>query len=834
MKKIYLIVSIILASFVMSIFASLITASPAYAKNQFLGDCKNQDNKYYTKSVQIDPNSAYVGDTVRFTVKIAVYNGYSFVKWPGWNTVTLTQGTRTVPSWKWGFPPGGFNLSVDTGRILMKSDTTGDTCWVNNKTITGTGWYAPPQPTAVNYTTNYNSGRWDTDVTVNFRVTHMVNGSTYKLNGTVNFYYYGKDYLIPEQAPISNGYGSITIPRSHVVFTVCNRNWQPSAPWDMILKNSLVSCDSTWFLGSNMYKTGWIDALIGVKPGQINLTYATKYMSGLNGIAGIAFTPNEPLRWLPSLNAIPHGFVIDTPGTDSQTWGGANGAPGLTGVSRAGEDSRNLQRLDKACAQSATSTTLCNGWKPYEGKKYGSGAYAWYALRINNFANQTAYYINCEPEGGGRVKFKYYDYGQGAYNASFYDNTLMTHKQQGIRFNLEPPAMSSLTPSATGILGGFEGGSSPDRWDILKPARDTGSFWPVVITGGFTSVFSLTPDGFNRYQNWGNYTGELGNASCVYPYASAWLPSTTTLSLPSSQIVNGQYLFSTAMPVRLGSLDVRGGSGADNRTLPATPVRIELRGPENVNVSVYCLSGGNSSACINQAVRTMRVPGDYTIRACWTGGVVGGGVHRIFTGSCSNTVSFKVYETFACTFPEDAANNITIGPDAQGQTITGNSGGSPKIVRSGDKIRVTYPNVTTNNFKGLVSVPAPPAGNPQIKGRTRIVAGSNPFESSDVRLYKVSGGSTVEINSNRGSSLEWNDGIETANPVHYISYYWPSAQTASGRASIQIERRIWIWAQAFDPRQPATSPPVTQWWSCDTSDSPHSAWIQIINSQLDK
>lgn len=787
--------------------------------------CKRSTGTFISiNSTWTNPGSVYLSEAATGYVRISANNGYSFDRRNGSNYATRSAydsyiGENQVVRRAVGkfITIDVFRISIPSFDIKVYSDTSNSSCWVNVGSQTAEGTVNKPENIDLSWSVS--GGRaWNDPVTVTFRVTNK-DGSGPTPTGEINFDYSGiREGIQYDRIPI-NGVRSVTIPSNVVSFSAFDRGCRGGSIWDFVFGGNILYCSSTWF-GTQL------------TPDPYPINQSTKFLTGHNAIAYVEFITGNRYIWNGGSEANPWNpgdkaesiWQMNSPTQSSNLFGTASSnTSGIPNVSKAGTIEKNIPRINKSCVNSST----CDGWKPYT--KYSNGSYAWYALRANNFSYKSsgnivnsAFFLNCEPEGNGRVSFQYYDYGQGVYDPYMYKQYMMNNKGQS--FNLKDPAHGLHSVYETGILGGFDNynSASNDRWDIILPATNP---WGEALSTQQNFVTMM-----HVVQRWGGGTAP----SCVYPSPRAWLPSTTTMTLPSSQFINGRYIFSTAMPVSLGSLDVRGGSGADNRTLPANPVTIQIRGPINRDVNVYCLSSANPSNCVRQAVTRLTTAGDYTIRACWNGGVTGGGVHRIFTGSCSGTISFRVYETFSCDFPETPANNITIGPDAQGQVFSGVQGGTPQIVRSGDKIRVTYPNVTLANFKGLVSVPSPPAGEPQIKGRTRIADGSNPTSSSDVRLYDASG---REIDPGRGNSLEWNDGIEIANPVHFISYYWPSAITASGRASIQIERRIWVYATAFDPAKGATAPPDTQYWSCSSvgsRDIPHSAWIQIINSQLNQ
>ena len=798
----------IVATLALTMLAMVLPNNAANA----ISNCATFDDKFYTSSVGAYPSSAYAGDTVTVTSVIktkawASGNGYySFSSSGGnvsWKTTSYISKNASVVQARYGLGTATIYNSGFTIYSYRNNGTLSNSCFVPyaTKSYTANINIIPPVKPSVSWSISKQGSthRWNDSITVYFNLSNSASGL---LDFDLYGYSRGAGATIPiDNVPINNGSGSVTLPSSMLSFNVFDAECANAGGW---FWDSQQSCSSTY----------WNNA------GTTIVSNANRYLHGSNGISSIDYRSSDTRRWYNNTgNASGYPgagltWTLQSPiqVSDSSLYptAVANGDPNIGGISKAGTISKTLPRISSSsCAKNQIS---CDGYLAYA--KIGNGSYAWYALPMNNYATQ-AFFINCEPEGGGNVTFNYYDYGQADYNGSFY-NTMMTNKDK--TFNIKQPmsAEGYLGGSQNGILSGFP--KSTDRWDTVL---NQGSSWLPGI--GFNN-----PNTFS--QNWGNYLNTMGNPSCGYPRASAWMPSTTTISLPQSQWNDtaGKYVFSTVMPVKLATLEVRGGSGADNRTLYANPITIEVVGPPGRSRTTPCQSA--AVACSNIAIPggAFTTPGDYQVRACWGGQTSPGVQSRVFLPSCSGYISFKVYQTFACDFPENSTNNITIGPDAQGQVITGNNTSGPKIVRSGDKILVTYPNVTINNFKGLVDVPAPPAGSPQIKGRTRIVSGSDPYANSDVRLYDASGN---EINSNRGG-LEWNNNIEIANPINFISYYWPSSLSAGGRASIQIERRIWVWATAFDPTQPNTSPPVTQWWSCDTTDTPHSAWIQIINSQL--
>ena len=806
----------------------LMLVMPTNNANAVGGYCSNPNNLAYVSKVTATPASQYKGEPVQIS---GVLTAKKWANGGGYYTFNAKSTQRSVGPVSVNMPTGWYSITTLTmynGDIQMYSyrnnGTLSNQCVIKarsfsfSKTVT----VKPPEDIDISWTVSRERA-WNSPVSITFTVRNK-SGIGPTPQGYINFDYSGIREGLQKDGIRIIGSTTYSVPINQVAFNAYDEGCRGASIWDFMFGGNILYCSSSWYNVHN-----------GLSQNAIN--GGNKYLTGHNAIAYVDFISSNNNIWNNGVEANPWNpgdkaesiWQMNSPRQPSDLWGTASAnSASVANLSRAGTAEKQLPRLNRSCA---TTQTNCDGWSAQG--RYGNGAYAWYALRINNFNGQNitpsqgsnrAFFLNCEPEGNGVVRFQYYDYGQGIYDPAMY-NTMMNNKSQV--FNLKDPAHGWGATSQTGILGGFENYRtiSNDRWDIVAPiSNGYGASGPQM---NYVS-------GLDKIQYWGGTTNSLGNASCGYPSPRAWVVSNTTMTLPSSQFVNGRYIFSTAMSIRLGSLDVRGGAGADNRTLPANPVTIQIRGPINRDVNVFCLANSNAANCIGQAITRLGTAGDYTIRACWNGGVTGGGVHRVFTGSCSGFIPFRVYETFSCDFPETPENNITIGPDAQGQTISGVQSGTPQIVRSGDKIRVTYPNVTLANFKGLVSVPSPPAGEPQIKGRTRIADGSNPSSSSDVRLYDASG---REIDPGRGSSLEWNDGIEIANPVHFISYYWPSAINASGRTSVQIERRIWVYATAFDPAKGATAPPDTQYWSCSSvgsRDMPHSAWIQIINSQLNQ
>ena len=839
MRLTKIIIGSILASLIMTALMLIMPNDKAHAINY----CSDLDGKFsLSGSLRANPGAQYLGETVSVSGTLRAKewpSGRGYFSFSNVRGNSYSQTNTTAPITRYGVsvtrdpysrvPTAGRATIGNTGFWVYSYSKTDrnykQSCYVSSNSKTYVAPVTILYPENIDLSWTVSRGRaWNDPVSITFTVTNK-DGSGPTPQGRIDFDYSGIKEGIPYNYNyLSNGKVSVPITMSHIAFNAYDRGCTGGSIWDFIFGGNILYCKSSWYNLHNGFSQNAING-------------GNKYLTGHNAIAYVEFISSNRNIWNGGNEANPWNpgdkaetiWQMNSPRQSTNLLGTATGnTASIPNVSRAGTAEKQLPRLSRTCA---ANQTTCDGWTAQG--RYGSGAYAWYALRINNFNGQNitpssgsnrAFFLNCEPEGNGVVRFQYYDYGQGIYNPTMY-SLMMNNKSQ--TFNLKDPSHGYGATSEIGILGGFENyrSISGDRWDIVAPISN--------LNGALGPQLNYA-NGLDKIQSWGGTTSSLGNASCGYPSPRAWVASNTTMTLPASQFVNGRYIFSTAMSIRLGSLDVRGGSGADNRTLPANPVTIQIRGPINRDVNVFCLANSNPANCIGQAVTRLNVAGDYNIRACWNGGVTGGGVHRVFTGSCSGFIPFRVYETFSCDFPETPENNITIGPDAQGQIITGTQGGTPQIIRSGDKIRVIYPNVTLANFKGLVSVPAPPAGEPQIKGRTRITDGSNPFSSSDVRLYDATG---REIDANRGSSLEWNDGIEIANPVHFISYYWPSAITASGRASIQIERRIWVYATAFDPAKGATAPPDTQYWSCSSvgsRDIPHSAWIQIINSQLNQ
>lgn len=830
MKFLKLLIVGLLLGLVATVAMLLLPSNKAEAAIQY---CSTWNDKVSVNYHYVSPTSVYAGQQVnayaRFDTKFKSDGSGRYI-FDSTDRMYLYQnkyGITANPA-GWGWMGSWANIDLSWGGFIV-NEYDNDNNLVNQCRIK---WSAIPthdiaiiksaQYINVGKPKIYTGYKWNDYVDVKVYVSSS--DPSYQPQGEITMDFYGAPDIVHKlRASVSGNYATVRIPREWIAFNVFDQGscagtgnfWDWAAFWD-----SAESCSSSFWKGTSYIRNN------------------QRYMKGVNRISSVDFRTYNPNIWRDNTGnwagkpgdagTWQMGYPTQ-PRSSSELWNTAVANGGQNdGLSVAGTTTKTLTtRLNAACAKSSSS---CNGWTSYG--KYGSGSYAWYALKVNSLNHSGsgysslnsnyAYFINCEPEGGGRVTFKYYDYGQSTWTDYMYDR-MRTNKDK--TFNVGNPfgGRGNGTTPSNGILEGFGvDGISSDRWDVAGGI--TGIYGHAL--GGWLS----TANGSEWSQNWGNYVGELGNGTCAYPYPSAWMPSNISISLPASQYAPsvGTYVYSTVMPVSLENLSVMGGSGADYRALNASPVTINVTGPNGRSRTTNCHAG--ATTCINTAIPggPFTAPGDYSVQACWNGQTSPGVYSRVFYGGCSNVVSFRVYQTFACDFPENAPNNITIGPDSQGQVITGDNTNSPKIIRSGDKILVTYPNVTLSNFKGLVATPSPPAGELQIKGRTRIATGSNPYANSDVRLYNAS---QNEIDANR-SGLEWNNGNEISNPVNYISYYWPSAISSSGRGSIQIERRIWVWATAFDPTQPITSPPVTQYWSCNTTDMPHSAWIQIINSQL--
>lgn len=795
----------------------LMLVMPTSNANAAIGYCSNPNDLAYISSFTASPASQYRGEQVKLSGILTAK------KWPsgnGYYRFSNQKKTSEVVTYR-NISTGASNIvsyTYTNGPLYMYSyknnGTLSNTCIIKANSFTfkqivtvKPAETVDPKVTGISGTSDWNS-------------TPVVYLNMNTTGGQIPYGRLSYELNLPGgptgSIRVTGNSVAIPMPRNMVNFSV----YAPSecSSW-LVVGNFKIdmTCRNEWFNN-------------GQSSGTISYGQRTAHLVGANTFTHIKFTPDNKNIVAPANKMeLWWEYYIWEQGrikqvSNSQLWSTAvaNGSRQLDGLSKAGSITKTLPEIDRSCAKTSTN---CNNWQAYA--KVGSGSYSWYALQLKS-ASAYSLFMNCEPEGGGNVTFKYYDYGQSNYPMSYY-NTMKVSKDY--TFNLRPPGEGESLGAGgghLGLLGGF--GSKPsagtrpimyegwygDKWDTVFANNLISGYGPIILS-----------------QPWGNYLSEMGNPSCSYPYPSAWVPSTTSISLPSSQWnpTAGTYVYSTVMPVKLASLEVRGGYGANNRSLNANPITIEVVGPDGRTRTTSCHASG--TACYNLAIPggAFKTEGNYSVRACWSGQTSPGINSRVFRGSCSGWINFRVYQTFACNFPEDGSNNITLGPDAQGQIIPGNATGTLQIIKSGDKIRVTYPNVTANNFKGLINTPTPPAGEPQIKGRTRLTSGSDPSAPSDVRLYNASG---AEIDANR-TGLEWNNGLEVANPVNYISYYWPSAITASGRNTVQIERRIWIWATAFDPTKPNTAPPETQWWSCDASnDMPHSAKVQIINSQLNE
>lgn len=754
----------------------------------------------------------------------------------------------------------------------------GRTANLNNSYITGPGWYYVTNPNIRVYRYNTDKNEYDGSCVIpggmvkaytsvatmpqqNVQVNVWVSWgrawndgvtvySTVYGNGSRRVGAYGKveakfnDKFITIW--IDNGMGSANLQKDRINFNVYDKGCDASNPLDIVFGGGhILNCTSSWWNLGQTERVTFNDLHLTGANYINNATFYSDNESVWHGGWGVGgmydYQTQDWLRW--KMGAPGKSVNLESDAVNNKAYGQLWDT-GM--ISYSGVETRNLTRInsqkDYSPMECSDDFTPLNSYGQCVKATFGSKAYAWYALPGDS-KHYGIYLFNCQPEGNGMASFKYFDYGQvKTLQWSNQYNGMRAHKNYV--YNIEkiksggfaspdsfyPEILgnfSSLKPSVSGW--GFIG--APDLWDTIAPNSTPAS---LPWTGAANS----------------------GSASCAYPYPSAWVGSQVDISLPASDYngAAGTYVYSTMTPVKLASLSVTKPTNPDARSLNADPVTIYISGPDGKTRTTNCHA--NATTCYNLNLGTYSKAGDYTIRACWNG-------DRVFTGACSNTVSFRVYPVFTCDFPK-AGKNIGI-TDANGNYYTGDA----TIVKGNNPLKLTFPNVDQSDVQGIIEWNAPPAGYSNIIGQTGLTPTSSPGTGTDgkaeVKLFWDAAG-TREVKrpamsvalpmadgSNGGTASRWGQGNYDVNNVwsdgqpeaavpsqQYMSFFWPSKEIGRNldgtpkRQTLQVVRYLQMYGTAFDFGTDVR--PRTGWHSCTNSNSnsgnPVSGNLTIISGQL--
>lgn len=785
----------------LSTIISVMTPS-GEAHAAYLGWCETTDDKISLTSSSVSPNPIYLGESTNLTANFyAKSHGSGYYSFSSNSSSTYRYAARTAyniyPNWL-GTAGSNFSFTMYTHRTSGKKKGQVDSCTVSkyvSKQVTRVG------PQKVNITRSPvidgNHYPWNSDVTFGFQVTRA-GGDGYPwrtIGGQVKF---KVNDMVYSASVNSNGYASANVATKNLFFSTGNTSCG-SGSW--------VACRSTyWNRGT----------------GSPYIASDLNHWNGVNIMKDIEYVPSGVSTYFQGdTNSKTTRVILDSPKqvSDGSLWSTAlsNNSSGsmANGLSKAGITSYYAKMWDPSDEYRYSIEGSTGTWRILE--RLDSGAYSWYVVPATSATTQedqrrgnyTAYLVNCEPEGGGKIRYSWYDYGQSGYFSDSSYNAMMINKNK--TFNLKPASEGAFDgdwaydgpPKLLGI------DLSYDDWDIYKK---------------FPSI--------GLRQNWPG-SSVLG---CDYP-ASPWVGShQITISQPGTQYDAkvGKHIYSTDMTVSLNLLRVEKPAPQQwARLLKASPVYVYVKGPQNKTISTTC--HGNGNQCNYVSLGKFTTPGDYTIQAYWGG-------NNVFTSKYSNTLTFRVYQVFGCN-PSLTSKTMSVGPavtNSGTKTWYGNATNAT-IVRSGDSIPVDYPTISQSDFVGVVDWRTPPPGRYQFEGRTYLTTGSNPSGAEEVRLYSNPSKTpeyprgTTQTNPRNAAFGEganyFMNGAEPADINNWVSFYWPSAIIDGNRQNVRLEREIGVYAYAFRPGATGGLPDFDL-HVCTGGKTVKSAPLYIINSQL--